>query len=387
MRNKSISVLQFGKFYPPDIGGIELFMYDLTEELSKYVKVNVLCSNSKLKSQVNDYGKYKVYKTASFGKAASTSIAPQMITWLKKLSKNYGIIHMHLPDPMANLAYFLVKPRTKLILHWHSDIIRQKRLLKLYEPLQDWLLKRADKIIATSPNYIEGSKYLSKYKEKCAVIPLGLNPERLKVNKNKIKEIKKTYEGKPIILSIGRLIYYKGYEYLIKAMKDIDAYLLIGGSGQLKNNLQKLIKKMGLGKKIFLLGRIEDKDLGSFYKACDIFCLPSIYKSEAFGLTQVEAMYYKKSIVSTNISGSGVSWVNQNKVTGIVVEPKSSSALAFAINKLLHDKNLIKKFGNNAKKGFEENFHIQIVVKKILNLYCSLLVNRKGSALDIGQVR
>ena len=364
-----MKILQFGKFFPPDVGGIESFIYDLTEEISQKAKCDVLCSNSKNKTVIEKRKKYTVIRAASFGKLFSTSISPAIIYWLKRIGNNYDIIHLHLPDPMANLAYFLVRPKTKLILHWHSDIVRQKVLLPFYEPLQNWLLKKADKIIATSPNYVEGSKYLRKYKEKCVVIPLGLNPATLKVKQAKVKEIKKLYKDKPIVFSLGRLIYYKGFEYLIEAMRNVNAYLLIGGSGPLKENLQRQIEKLGLNKKVILLGKIKRENVGSYYQACDLFCLPSIHKSEAFGLVQSEAMYFGKPIVSTNIKGSGVSWVNQNNITGLIVPPKNSKALAEAINKIIKNPELKKKLGGYAKQRFEKEFRIEVVENKVLNLY------------------
>lgn len=367
-----MTILQFGKFFPPDIGGMENFIYDLTEVISQKINCDVLCSNSKNKTIIEKKKNYIIIRTASFGKAFSTSISPVMIYWLKKIGNKYDIIHLHLPDPMATFAYFLVRPKAKLILHWHSDIIKQKKLLKFYEPLQNWLLNRADKIIVTSPNYIKGSKYLLKYKNKCIVIPLGLNFEKLKVNENKIREIKEIYKDKSIIFSLGRLIYYKGFEYLIKAMVDVDAYLLIGGSGILKKKLENLIKSLGLEKKVFLLGMIDEKNLGSYYQVCDIFCLPSIYKTEAFGLVQLEAMYFSKPLVSTEIKGSGVSWVNQNNITGLVVQSKNSIALAEAINKIIKNLELKNKFSRNAGERIKE-FNIKYISQQIIKLYKELL--------------
>ncbi len=368
-----MKVLQFGKFFPPDIGGIENFIYDLTEELSQKIQCDVLCSNSKNKTVIEKKENYTVIRTKSFRKLFSTSISPAMIYWLKKIGNNYDIIHLHLPDPMANLAYFLIKPETKLILHWHSDIIRQKKLLFFYRPLQDWLLRKADKIIVTSPDYIEGSAYLKNYKKKCTVIPSGLNPEKLKIDENNVKKIKNLYKDKPIIFSLGRLVYYKGFEYLIAAMKDIDAYLLIGGSGSLKESLQKKIEYLNLTRKVFLLGKVKDEDLGSYYQSCDVFCLPSIHRTEAFGLVQVEAMYFGKPIVSTDIKGSGVSWVNQNNVTGLIVPPKDSKSLAKAIDKIIKNPELKEKFGENTKKRFDQEFNISSVEKKIINVYREVL--------------
>jgi len=373
-----MKILQFSKFFPPYIGGIESFVFDLTEELSKKITCDVLCSNTKNETVIENKGKYKVIRTASLGRLFSTSISFAMIYWLKKIGNEYDLIHMHLPNPMANLAYFLVRPKAKLILHWNSDIVKSKCLTFLYEPLQNWLLKRADKIIILTPSYLEDSKYIRRYKEKAVVINYCIKPETLTINEDKVREINGLFKDKPIILSFARLVHFKGFKYLIGAMKDVDAYLLIGGSGPLKEQLQNQINNLNLSRKVLLLGEITRKEgaLGAYYQACDIFCLPSIHKAESFGIVFIEAMYFGKPIVSTDIKGSGVRWVNINNVTGLSVQPKDSSALAKAINKIITNPDLKNKFGENAKKRFDENFKMNIALDKVYKLYREVVYGR-----------
>lgn len=368
-----MKVLQFGKFFPPDTGGMESVIGDLTNGLSKEIACDVLCCNSKNKTEIDNSHNYQIIRTASLIKLFSTSISPALVYWLKKIGNNYDIIHLHLPDPMASLAYFLVRPKGGLVLHWHSDIIRQKIFLFLYDPLQFWILKKSDKIIATSSRYAQGSRYLKKYQHKTVVIPLGLDVEKFKKSEFAIKEIKNKFKNKPIVFSLGRLIYYKGYEFLIEAMKSVEAYLLIGGSGSLERKLQKQIEDCNMGKKVFLLGKIKNEDLGSYYQVCDVFCLPSIYKSEAFGLVQSEAMFFGKPVVSTDIIGSGTAWVNQDGETGFTVPPRDSDALAAAINKIINNPKIKLKMGVNSKRRFEDNFTIDIMVEKTIKLYKELI--------------
>ena len=379
-----MKILQFGKFYPPDVGGIETAIYNITEELNKKgIKCDVLCSNSKreYKKEIIDRGSYKyiVYRTKSYGKIASTSITPQMIFKLKEIIDNYDIIHLHHPDPMANFALFLVNPKKqKIVIHWHSDIIRQKFALKFYRPLLNWMLKKADVIIGSSTKYIEESEQLKKFKNKCVPIPYGIKKENLKINEEKIKEIKKKFENKKIIFSLGRFIYYKGFEYLIESSKYLpdDYVIVIGGEGKLKEKYEKLIMNNNLLNKVFLIGKIPQTHLGSYYKACDLFCLPSIEKSEAFGLVIVEAMSFGKPIVATNIKGSGVSWVNQNGVTGLNVEPKNPKALADAIRFICENPEIYIKMSKNALKRFEEEFTIEKEILRILEIYNKLLEDK-----------
>jgi len=380
-----MKILQFGKFYPPDVGGIETAIYNITEELNKKgIKCDVLCSNSKreYKKEIIDRGSYKyiVYRTKSYGKIASTSITPQMIFKLKEIIDNYDIIHLHHPDPMANFALFLVNPKKqKIVIHWHSDIIRQKFALKFYRPLLNWMLKKADVIIGSSTKYIEESEQLKKFKNKCVPIPYGIKKENLKINEEKIKEIKKKFENKKIIFSLGRFIYYKGFEYLIESSKYLpdDYIIVIGGDGELRKKYEKLIMNNNLLNKVFLIGKIPQTHLGSYYKACDLFCLPSIEKSEAFGLVIVEAMSFGKPVVATNIKGSGVSWVNQNGVTGLNVEPKNPKALADAIRFICENPEIYIKMSKNALKRFEEEFTVEKEILKILKIYNKLLEDKR----------
>lgn len=371
-----MKILQFGKFYPPNIGGIETVVYDVTEVLnSQGIQCDVLCSNDKNEYREDKINGYTVYRTPSYGIYFSTSITPYMIKKLREIINNYDIVHVHLPDPMANLALFFSNLKnTKIILHWHSDIIKQKLLLQLYRPLQNWLLNRADKIIATTPKYIEESSALNKYKEKCVSIPIGIDAERLIWQDKKVHEIKNTYQNKKIIFSLGRLAYYKGFEYLIDSANylDDDFVILIGGSGELKCSLEEKIKNENLNGKVFLLGRIENEDLGSFYKACDLFCLPSIVKSEAFGVVQIEAMSFGKPIVATKISGSGVDWVNKDSVTGINVDIKNSEQLALAFKKILVNQKLYKELSQNSLFRFNKLFLREKMVESIYALYQEL---------------
>jgi len=374
-----MKVLQLGKFYPPHIGGIESVIYEITEELNRRgVKCDVLCSNSKreYKEEVikRETYQYRVIRTKSYGRILSTSITPQMISKLREIINEYDIIHLHHPDPMANLALFLSKfDRKKLVVHWHSDIIRQNLILKFYKPLLNWILKRANVIIATSPKYIEESKQLLPFKEKCVVIPLGIKKDKLCSDSEAVSNLREKYKGKKIIFSLGRFIAYKGFEYLIESARHLplDYIILIGGEGPLRRKYEKIIKKYNLFDKVKLLGRLPQNMLGNYYNACDVFCLPSVSKNEAFGLVIIEAMSFGKPIVATNIKGSGVSWVNQDGITGLNVEPKNPKKLAQAIKFICSNKKVYKKFSENALKRFNEEFTIDKEVSRILEVYNS----------------
>tara|TARA_Y100000768_G_scaffold388280_1_gene383261 strand:- start:2343 stop:3467 length:1125 start_codon:yes stop_codon:yes gene_type:complete len=372
-----LKVLQLGKFYPPHVGGIESVMLDIVEGLNeRNITCDILCSNKKFKYLEEINNKNKIYRTKTYGILFSTSITPQMIKKLKEIIDQYDIIHIHLPDPMANLALFFANPKKqKIIVHWHSDIVKQKILLKFYKPLQTWLLNKADIIICTSKKYAQESPFLHKYRNKCEIVPLCVNVNKFIINDEKIALLKSEYKDKKVIFSLGRLVSYKGFKYLIKAAKYLDeSYnIIIGGNGPLKKDLEDCITKNNLSKKVKLLGRISDKDLASYYQLADIFCLPSISKAEAFGIVQIEAMQFKVPVVASMINGSGIDWVNKNDYSGINVEKRNPKSIALGIKKICSTKKIYDGFSERAYLRYLEKFtkdkmnnSIQAIYKKVL---------------------
>ena len=216
---------------------------------------------------------------------------------------------------------------------------------------------------------------LKKYKDKITCIPIGIDNKELTVNETKLNELKKEYKEKKIVFYLGRLVYYKGIEYLIEASKSLpdDTIILIAGIGELKDKLQKQIHSYNLEDKVKLLGKIPFEELGAYYQLCDIFCLPSTERSEAFGVVQIEAMAFGKPVISTSIKGSGVDWVNLNNVSGIIVPPKDANKLAEAIIELLTDEKKYQQLSIGAKKRYEEEFTKEKMVEKFRNLYLEIL--------------
>lgn len=370
-----MKVLQLGKFYPPDIGGIETVIEDVTLALNEHnIQCDVLCSNSKLKYKEDKIlCGATIMRCASFGKLASTSISPQMIFKLRKIIDNYDIIHMHLPDPMANLALVLSNYKNKIIiLHWHSDIIKQKKLLKLYLPLQQKLLKIATAIVATSQKYIEESSFLGPFKDKCTWIPIGIDKQYLLAGNSDKVSIVAFPSDKKVIFSLGRFATNKGFEYLIKSAKYLsdDYVVFIGGNGdcKLKKYFKELIKTNNLENKVFLIGRINRNNLQYYYTNCYIFVLPSI--QESYGIVLIEAMSFKKPVICTRLYPSGNDWINQHNKTGLVIEAKNPKAIADAINEI---EKKYDYFAKNAYNRYLEEFGRDKMIDSIINLYKKLL--------------
>lgn len=369
-----MKVLQLGKFYPIE-GGVEKTMFDLLTGLaSKGVQCDMLCANAeKGRKETKLSENSRLICTQTLIKRYATMISPEMISVLRKIAPSYDIIHVHHPDPMAALALRLSGYKGKVVLHWHSDIVKQKKLLNLYLPLQQWLVNRADLVVGTSPVYIKSSPYLKGVQQKCTYQPSCVDP--VKADIESAARIKDFYGGKKIVFSLGRLVHYKGYRYLIEAAKYLDdSYVvLIGGTGALKDKLQEQIEKDGLQDRVKLLGYIESSDLPSYFGACDLYCLSSIMKTEAFALVQIEAMSCGKPVVSCNIEGSGVPWVNANGVSGMVVPVEDSKALADAIRRIMEDEELYKQLSEGARQRFFSMFTKEQMIDNVLKIYSRVL--------------
>lgn len=367
-------VLQLGKFYPIG-GGVEKVMYDLMAGLSaRGVSCDMLCAAVKgggCTINLNDYA--KLFSCRTWKEIAGTMIAPSIITRLWSICKKYDIIHVHHPDPMACLALFLSGFKGKVILHWHSDIVKQKTLLKAYKPLQAWLLKRADLILGTTPIYVKESPYLRYHQKKCAWLPIGI--DQVSYDVEGAKKIKDLYPGKKIIFAVGRLVHYKGFRHLVEAASYLpdDYVVLIGGRGPLEEDLIRRIESKGIKDKVRLLGYLSDEDLRNHYGACSVFCLPSVMKTEAFGIVQIEAMSCGKPVIATNIPHSGVSWVNAHGVSGVNVTPGEATELADAIVHVVDGTNAYERYSEGALHRFQQMFTRDRMIDKCVEYYEGVL--------------
>jgi len=371
-----MKVLQLGRYFPPHIGGIETVIFEIVEGLNERgIACDVLCSNQEKSLEINRLENYTVIRTASFGQLMSTSITPSIITQLMKIIDEYDIIHLHHPDPMATIALLLAqKKNKKIIVHWHSDIIRQRFALFFYKILQNALLRRADAVIVTSKNYLAGSQHLKKFTRKVSAVPIGIQTNFV-VNENKLKALRDRFKNKTIVFSLGRHVYYKGFRYLVESASYLpdDFVVLIGGNGPMHEELVELVTRRNLHNKVIFTDRIPQNELASYFKACDIFCLPSIERTEAFGVVLLEAMFFGKPLITTDIPGSGVSFVNEHYKTGLSVPPKDAKALGDAIIKIGHDKLLYDKFSREGSKRFNALFTRDQMIDELVPLYHRLL--------------
>ena len=364
-----MKVLQLGKFYPIR-GGVEKVMWDLTSGLSaRGIDCDMLCAELEKDEiiHLNEHG--RVICVKAWMKKAATMIAPKMVTWLRKHKDEYDIIHVHHPDPMACLALRLSGFKGRVILHWHSDILKQKTLLKFYAPLQRWLIRRADTIIGTTPVYLKESPYLQEDQGKTVAVPIGIEP--VTFDPTLAEQWKKRYPGKKLVVSIGRLVPYKGYPYLISAARQLGPgyQVLIVGDGPIRESLENDIRINGVEGTVKLLGYVEDNEAHALLAACDVFVLSSVMKTEAFGIVQIEAMSLEKPVIATKIPESGVSWVNADGVSGLNVPVRDATALAEAIRRICSDDSLHQVLAQGARSRYLENFTIERMIEKTIKVY------------------
>ncbi len=381
-----MKILQLGKYYYPHMGGIETHLYLLSTGLSEAGNdVTVVVSNDGMSFVKDKISGIEVYRYPKLFEILNAPISPFQLAFS---SKKFDIVHVHLPNPIASLHALMTNGN--LIVTYHSDIIKFGVLGKLLNSIYTNLilhplLKKAKKVLVTSPNYLFGSGILEKYRDKVVVVPYSIDLGLFKPNKNNRKilnSLNKKYKNKKVILFVGRLIPYKGLEYLIHAIPSVlnkfnDVKLLIVGDGPLKQELVALVDELGISDFVDFVGDIHNENLPPYYCLCDIFVLPSTYKAEAFGIVQLEAMACGKPIVSTNVQGSGITFVNKENETGLIVEPGNSNELAGAIIKLLKSKNLQRRLGRNGKLRVKHYFSKSIMVKNILNVYDSILKRQR----------
>ncbi len=375
-------ILHIGKFWPPPFGGMETVLRDLVQETSRHARVDVLVANHENRTTVERLrNKGILVRAASRGTAAGVSIAAGFPALLRRLlaGRHYDIIHIHLPNPLAHGALMLTGWKGKVLLHWHSDIIRQRNLLHLYGPFMKRLLDRADVILAATPKHFTSSTQISpaRHGHKSIAIPYGLDMKPFEATASLLEKaaaLREKHGGGPVIFACGRHIYYKGYEYLIRAMRKVEgAALVLGGKGPLTPSLKALANSCGVADRVHFAGFIPDEEIAAYYHAADVMCMPSVEPSEAFGMVQIEAMACGKPVVCCELN-NGVTWVNVHGETGLVVPPRDVAALAGALNTLLSDAGMRRRMGETGRTRALREFSLEMVGRRYLQLLQELAV-------------
>ena len=367
--------------YPPICGGVEMTIHHLLEGTRDVCgDLRLLVANRKSTTEIGELEGIPITKVASWGRPLSNPVCPAFPYHIAAAKAD--IFHIHIPHPTAVLSFLVARPRGKLIVHYHSDIVRQAAWLPLYRPFLHRFLSRADAIIVTSPAYLKTSPILQPHKDRCHVIPLGVPLARFAPTEEydkHAKVIRRRY-GKRLVLYVGVLRHYKGAEVLLRAMQHTDGTLLLVGGGPRSGELARVRESLPWRDRIHLIGEVED--VVPYYYASDLFCLPSILRSEAFGLVLVEASACGLPLVSTEL-GTGTTFVNLHEKTGLVAPPGNPEELGQAIQRLLDDPDLRQTYGAEGKRRAHELFTQERMTSEVLQLYEKVL-GGKLSADDGG---
>ncbi|MEO7649272.1 MAG: glycosyltransferase [Bryobacteraceae bacterium] len=361
-------VLHVGKFYFPHRGGIETYLKAICGSLRDHVDLQVIVANDGRETVEDVVDGIKITRVATLCQLASASICPGLA---KKISESDAdLVHLHFPNPPAAMAFLASGHRGRLVIGYHSDVVRQRTLNTLLAPVLERIFRRASAVIASSQKYLDSSSVLSDWAARCQVIPYGIGVNRYKFcDAEQVAAIRKQF-GPRLVMAAGRLVYYKGFEYLIRAMKDAPGNLIIAGSGPMRAKLQHEIDEGGLAHRVVILG--DQDDLVPYYQAADVFVLPSVMRSEAFGIVQLEAMACGKPVINTSID-SGVPSVSLHGSTGLTVPPANPKELAAAISLLLEDRDLRESYGRNARRRVQQEFTLERMASRTLQLYDEVL--------------
>lgn len=361
-------------YYPPVVGGIENTINLMARGTLDEFDVHVLvCSGSSRASEEVIDGVH-VTRIPELLRVSSAPLSVGFPAALKHAAANADILHFHHPNPTGDVAYMLARPHAPVVMTYHSDVVRQKYAMRLYASVQRSMMEACRVIMPTSANYLESSPWLGPFRDKCKVVPLGIDLSRFKRTEEVEKraaQVRSEY-APPIILFVGRLRYYKGLEYLIEAVTQLNATLLVVGGGSDFVRLREIARHRGILPRSRFLGELPEAELVAHFYAADVFCLPSHLRSEAFGLSMVEAMACGLPVVSTNIN-TGVSFVNENGVTGITVPPALPDELARGLRTLIGDEALRQKMGGAARERATTLFSAERMCADVKAVYRSVL--------------
>jgi rhamnosyl/mannosyltransferase len=367
-----IRVLTFGRYADENFGGLERYVFELARALEGEVSfVNIVAQRGP-RPDVPLAGETLYAKPVAH--LGGTPVCPTML-WhalYRHRRAPFDIVHLQFPaDPMAHLAYELLPRPVKRVISWHSDIVRQRGLLKVYRPLLKHSLRAADAIIAATPAHISSSEQLMPVRDTARfhIVPYGFDLSRFERRPALADDIRRRFRDKFLVFALGRHVYYKGFEFLIRALADVpEATLALGGQGPLTAELQRVAREAGVADRVAFVGRIPDQDLPAWYHACDAFCLSSIEPAEAFGIVQVEAMACGKPVVCCQL-GNGVNWVNRDGETGLTVATADAAALAAALTRLQRDPGLRARLGEQARRRAWSEFTSAAMAKATLAVY------------------
>ena len=365
-------------FFPPHLGGVEQSLNLLTTHLAAAGhEVSAIVSNEGPATVRENVGGVDVLRLSRSIALSSTPIAPGMPAAIREATRGEhaaDVLHFHFPYPWGDWSWLVSGASGPAGMTYHADIVRQKRMLAVYAPVLRRVLERMDRIIVGAPQIAENSPFVSRHLDKVRVVPFAIDTDRLVGNAEMDARVASARKGRtrPLVVFVGRLIYYKGVSVLVDAMKDVDADLVIIGRGPLEDELREKAVALGISEKLTFLAPVDDAELAAWYRAADVVCLPSTHATEAYGLVQLEAHACGTPVVSTNLP-TGVPFVNLDGVTGLIVPVGDARALAGALSRLTTDKELRDNLGKQAKERVFSEFSVPTMVQRTLAVYAEAI--------------
>jgi len=369
-----MKVLHIYKTYHSDTrGGIEESIRQICLQTAKAGVLNTVISLSKKikKCETIQLPECTLIRYPVTFEISSNPVSISLLFDFKKLIKDKNILHYYFPWPFADILHLFAGRKKKYILTYQSDIIKQRFLIHVYSFLMRWFIKKADYITVSSENYFNSSPYIWKFEQKCRIIPLGIDPASYpEVKKNSLKLLDKKTETN-FFLFIGVLRYYKGLEYLIKAASGTPFKIIIAGKGPMEQKLKHEVKSLHLESQVIFLGAVTEEEKIALLNKCRAFVFPSHLRSEAFGISLLEAAMCGVPMITCDI-GTGTTFINIHENTGIVVEPEDDVQLRAAMNRFYKDQKLAEKMGKNARERFLNVFTADKMGKRFLDIYQKL---------------
>lgn len=369
-------ILQFGRFLTDQNGGVERHVHDLCMSLSACgMSVTNLVTWPGRQVQEERIGHLNTVACPRLAVLNSTALSFSLIRQAvaRHQAQPFDVFHLHFPDPLTHLASLCLPAQVPRVITWHSDIVRQKRMLGLYRPFLQAELRRASALVAATPVHFQNSRLIPQDYPAAQkhVIAFGVDEQRLSLDEGRqrlMQSLRARAGRRALLFALGRHVYYKGFEVLIEAMRHTDALLFLGGVGPLTPALRAQVQAAGLQDRVILTGAIAESDLAAYFHACDFFILPSVEPNEALGLVQLEAMSCGKPVICTQL-GTGVNDLNIEGVTGLTVPPRDALALAAAMRQLVQDRALRERLGTQARSHVQSLGQARAMARQHVQLY------------------
>ena len=365
-------VLHFYKTYYPDSwGGVEQVIRQMCVGTTRLgVKNDVLTLTRNGGPAQMEIEGHTVHRVPLNFEIASNGMSFAAIRRLKELAREADVIHYHFPWPFMDLAHFMARIDKPSVVTYHSDIVRQKTLLRVYAPLKQRFLKSVDAIVATSPNYLASSPVLGRYRDKTRTITYGLDQSIYPKPSSAVLDKWRARCGERFFLFVGMLRYYKGLHILLDALAGTDYPVVIVGAGPLEQELKAHAERLGLTHVMFV-GALEEEDKVALLELCYAMAFPSHLRSEAFGISLLEAAMYGKPMISSEI-GTGTTYINVDRETGLVVPPSDPQAFGAAMRTLWEQPELAAAMGRRAAERYQELFTAERMARSYVELYREL---------------